>query len=74
MQFFKVESSNIDAVAWEDNKLFVRFHHGGVYRYDGVPYHVFPNMVNAPSVGKFFISEVKSRYPYSRVEEAIGDV
>jgi hypothetical protein len=70
MMYHKVQSSNIDSVAWLNDTLFIRFHHGGEYAYDGVPHNVFEDMLKAPSVGKFFHAEVKNKFEYRRLEEA----
>lgn len=70
MERHPVQSSNIAALAWESETLYVTFHHGGEYAYDGVPYEVFTQMVNAPSVGKFFHAEVKSKFPFRKLETA----
>ena len=34
LKFIKVESSNIDRVAYKDNKLYVEYKSGGLYAYD----------------------------------------
>lgn len=72
MNWNKVESSNIASVAYDENaqKMFVKFHNGGVYSYDHVPINVYHEIRQADSVGKAFHRLVKSdsgRYPYSRI-------
>lgn len=63
-----VESSNVAAVAWHGGDLFVRFHSGGTYRYEGVPRGVFESLLAAPSKGKFLAAHVKGRYEYAKVK------
>lgn len=67
MTYTKVESSNLNEVAWANETLFVRFHHGGEYAYQGVPYGVFTGLLDAPSVGKYFHTEVKTKFAFEKV-------
>ena len=62
-----VQSSNIARVAWAEAMLYVQFHHGGVYSYQGVPERVYHDLVAAPSVGKFFAAKVKPKFAAARV-------
>ncbi len=65
-----VQSSNIDAVGYQDNRLFIRFHGGAEYAYDKVPREVFQEIVRAESVGSCFHNLIKKRpekYPYRRL-------
>ena len=57
----KVESSNIDALAHDGQKLLVRFNNGAVYECENVPEAVFLEIKDAASVGRTFNSLVKSR-------------
>ena len=58
------DSSMIQAYAWdpESQELEVVFVKGGTYSYSGVPEHVFEAMKQAPSVGRFFLAEIKGQY------------
>lgn len=70
MQWNKVESSNIAAVAYEDQKMYVQFHNGGEYQYDNVPVEVYNEVLEAESVGRAFHRLVKSQssyYPFTRL-------
>jgi len=58
-----VESSNICRIGWENETLFVLFKHGKTYSYAGVPVSVYNLLIEAPSVGKAFIAEVRDKYP-----------
>jgi KTSC domain len=66
----QVESSNVAAVGWQDDKLMVKFNRGDIYRYDGVPLSVYNDFVNAESVGRFFHANIKA-YPYTKIEGGI---
>ncbi len=63
----KVESSNLVEVSWENEQLLVTFKRGDRYRYEGVPIEQYNALVQAPSVGKFFMVEIKDGYPYHKL-------
>jgi hypothetical protein len=60
MSWNKVKSSNIEAMAYVEGVVKVRFKNGTEYHYQGVPEEVFLSVVNAESVGKAFNQEIKS--------------
>ena len=68
----EVVSSNIAAIGWEDDKLFVTFKSKLTvptnYSYEGVPKELFEEMLIAPSVGKFFNEKIKVEYVGKREE------
>lgn len=57
-----VQSSNIKSVAWQSDTLYITFHSGCTYRYEGVRIDTYNALVEAPSVGKFFHSDIKPNY------------
>lgn len=66
----KVESSNIDALAHESDRLLVRFHNGGVYEYENVDQTIYQELVEAESVGSTFhqlIRKFPELYPYKKL-------
>lgn len=63
-----VVSSNISDAGFDGQALFLRFHSGEVYRYDGVPRGVFDAMERADSAGRFFHKFVKGKYRYTRLD------
>lgn len=72
MEMKSVESSNIEAIGWEDEVLEVRFKKGGLYRYTGVPELVWKAFLGADSKGKFFHSKIRPKqyeYKYKKVNE-----
>ncbi len=71
MNWQPVQRSNIRALAWENETLFVQFHHGGECAYDKVPEGgVFKAVLQAESVGKALNTEVKGRFSYRKLEVA----
>jgi hypothetical protein len=65
------QSTAIDRIRYKENhgKLFVRFRGGGEYVYVGVPGEVHRSFVEAESKGGYFVSEIRDRYPYNRLDE-----
>jgi len=61
MDYVRVESSHIQAVAYDDSTmtLGIRFKDGGDYHYDGVPERVYAGLMSARSVGGYFDRHVK---------------
>ena len=66
IKMIPVASSLIKAVGYDPEKgeLYVEFHRGKLtkYVYQGVPRAVYGAMVEAQSVGYFFLANVKKQY------------
>lgn len=62
----KVESSNVQEAAWNNDTLYVKFR-SGTYRYHGVPEGEFDRLLEAGSAGRFVRSEIVPRYDALRV-------
>lgn len=60
-------SSNIKKVEYEGKNLFVEFKAGGIYRYDNVPQRIFEAFRTEPSAGKYFQTNVKNKYSYTKI-------
>lgn len=67
VDFVEVESSNIHSIGWTNSLLYVKFHRGGVYRYNDVPKVIFDDMLQAESMGKYLNEEVKPTFTFQRV-------
>lgn len=65
--FIPVTSSNIDGYLYltAKNLLLLAFKSGGTYAYENLPQSVATGFGNAPSKGKFFLSDIKDRYTTS---------
>ena len=63
-----VDSSNIEAVGYEDDtqELHVQFLSSGYYIYNDVPRQIFDDLINAPSKGSFLNREVKGIYQFTK--------
>ena len=64
----QVESQAIDEIAYDAARstLFVRFAHGGWYRYFAVPSAVSGAFLAAESKGRFFHEHIRDRYAFRR--------
>ena len=69
MQAHYVVSSNIDALGYQQGRLFIRFKSGVSYAYDKVDFGVFNALQKAESVGQSFHRLVKGKYRYTKLEE-----
>ncbi|CCH49338.1 KTSC domain-containing protein [Pseudodesulfovibrio piezophilus] len=69
MEMENVESSNLAAVGYDEDSstMQVEFNNGSIYQYFDVPEHVFEELRDADSVGRYFNANVKGVYRYSRV-------
>ena len=72
-RFLKVESSNIEAVAYDpaSETLGIVFESTSeyVYEYEEVPPKVFAGLVCAESVGAYFSKEIRpypAKYPFTK--------
>lgn len=67
MQMNFVESSNLNAVGYEDSSLFIRFNSGGLYEYMNVPKSIYLELLSAPSKGEYHARYIKHSYPFRRL-------
>lgn len=65
----QVQSSNIVSIGYDDgaSTLEIEFASGSIYQYYGVPRHIYDELMQAPSKGKFFSTYIRNAYPCSRV-------
>ncbi len=65
----QVASSNVRTIGYDEQTqtLEVEFVSGWVYQYYGVPQHMYEQMMQASSKGKFLNLYIKNAFPYSRV-------
>lgn len=65
--FVKVESSNISAVGYANDSLFVQYKNGSMYLYNKVPKKVYEELLKAESKGRFVNESIKGKYEYNKV-------
>lgn len=66
-QHVKVESSNIESVAYGDGVLEVKFKSGSTHRYDGVPPDAHAALMAAPSKGAHFAKHIRPKFKSTKV-------
>ena len=66
MEMVCVNSSNVVAVGYKENKLYVEYRRG-TYVYKGVPKKVYDGLFVAESKGKYMCDEVKGKYEYEKL-------
>jgi KTSC domain len=64
-----VTSSNLAEVGYDvdSETLEIMFWSGGVYQYFNIPYFLYERLIQADSPGKFFLAEIKGKYPEARL-------
>lgn len=70
MNRVRVTSSDIRSIGYDEatETLEIEFMSGGIYQYYAVPAIVFEGLTSAPSIGKFFHSNVRNGpYRFQRV-------
>lgn len=61
------DSSTINSIDHNGEKLIVEFKSGGTYHYDA-PESVYHEMKAAPSAGKFLHANVKGKFQHNKVD------
>lgn len=66
---YSVDSSLLEKVAYDPDNFLLRatFKDGTEYEYDGVLQEVFDALMEADSQGKFFYSNIRKSYPYTKI-------
>ena len=69
MEWKEAESSNIDAIAYEEDnqELHVRFKSGSEYVYTDVPKKIYDGFMDASSKGRYLNTVIKGKYNTMRV-------
>lgn len=63
-----VVSSDISSVKYEENTgvMIIRFNKGGEYEYYDVYVEDYYNLITAPSVGRYFNTNIRNKYQYTK--------
>lgn len=71
-----VSSSNISHIGYSFSQgyLVIMFKNGGLYSYSNVPVAVYQELIKALSKGKYFIAEVRDKYPNQKIDESDLDI
>jgi hypothetical protein len=67
-----VESTTLAKVGYGDvlQLLRLEFRSRAIYQYFGVPAAVHQDLLQAPSMGRYFNRVIRGRFPYARVSQA----
>ena len=66
MKMVKVDSSNVVAVGYKENNMYVDFKNGSYVYYD-VPKPVYDGSLKAESKGKYMWAHVRDIYNYKKI-------
>jgi len=66
MKLVEVKSTNIKAVGWEDNTLYVEYN-SGTYKYNNVSKELYEQLLAAESKGRFVCEKIKPYHGYQKV-------
>lgn len=67
MKLVKVQSSNVKAVGWEKEVLFVQYNNG-IYTYDKVNKETYEELLKAESKGKYLNENIKNKYEFKKLD------
>ena len=70
MERTRVKSGTIRSIAYDesDQMLEIDFHHGGTYRYFGVPKNIYDNFIKSESsYGQYHDRRIKNRYRHEKI-------
>lgn len=67
VEMIEVGSSTVAKVGHDGSDLYVTFHNGRTYCYQGVPHHHLQCLLNTQSVGKYLNEHIKMQYPHIEV-------
>jgi hypothetical protein len=64
MERVNVISSNINSVGYEEssNTLEIEFKSGSIYQYSNIPQEVYNELLQASSIGRYFIRNIRDTY------------
>jgi hypothetical protein len=68
MTMLAVDSSALEAIDYHHGILEIVFESGHLYRYFGVPRHIFEGLRDADSKGLYFHDHIRDRYRFERVD------
>lgn len=67
MQMNQVNSTSIAQMGYKRRTMNVLFQNGKHYEFKKVPRSVFDTFSKSDSIGTFFNTEIRNRYPYSEI-------
>ncbi|CAA6829264.1 MAG: Unknown protein [uncultured Aureispira sp.] len=67
MKRLPVRSSNLSSIGYDEGVLEIEFKTRKIYQYHNVPNIVYEQLMSAQSHGKYFASNIKKSYSYSKL-------
>ena len=67
----KVESSNLELIAFDGDKTFIKFKNGKLYEYPNTTEEEFTALAKAESVGKHFFKSYKHKTEFTLLEDTV---
>jgi hypothetical protein len=67
INWVKLESSVLAAVAYAPAELWAEFTTGEIYRYSNVPLSVYEDLLSAESKGRYFNARIRDNFPFVHV-------
>ena len=70
MNMQPVTSSNLQAIGYDESYgvLAIEFRAGTIYLFGAVPRRIFEELRIAPSLGRFFVRNIRGRYVSRRIQ------
>jgi hypothetical protein len=74
MQHVLVDSTTLASAGHDPSSavLELQFRSGAVYQYFSVPHAVYQSLLCALSKGVYFHQNIRGRYPYQRIHDALA--
>jgi hypothetical protein len=72
MNWVKVHSSVLTAVAYAPDELWAEFATGEIYRYRNVPLSLYEDLLGAESKGGYFNACIRDHFPFDHVPRSSG--
>ena len=62
-------STSLNAATYQDHSacLELEFRSGEIYRYRGVPAHIYQDLLQAESKGRYFNQHIRDRFAYAKI-------
>jgi len=65
----RLDSSSLQSVGYsaQAGTMEIAFHNGSIYRYFGVPVHIYEALLGANSKGRYFITAIRTSFRFERL-------
>jgi len=69
MELIPVKSSTISKIGYDpdNNILLIAFNSGSIYEFQSIPEEIYQELMQSPSIGKFFSKNIRTRYVYKKI-------